>query len=158
MIKKKLFNRKVKAPSALKPLAKSFIKRLKPGSVVLLKGELGAGKTTFVKAICNELSIDPNEVKSPSYTLINEYENLSLSENCEIKTIYHIDLYRLPDSSELDGLGLSDYIENDNSSSIVLIEWADCALEYLYRTSKFLYLVDIAIEESSRNFLIYSLT
>jgi len=134
-MKKILFNRTVTSPSALKPLATSFVKKLAPGAVILLEGSLGAGKTTFVRAICSELDVNPGEVKSPSYTIINEYGGLW--------TIYHMDLYRLSDSSELNGLGLSEYIEYPEDDAITFIEWPQSAFAYLNETVDMLYHVQI---------------
>lgn len=141
-MKKILFNRTVKTPSGLKPLAKSFVAKLEPGAVILLEGSLGAGKTTFVKAICNELDVNPNQVKSPSYTLINEYDGKW--------TIYHMDLYRLSDSSEINGLGLAEYIEFPEDESITFIEWPQSALAYLNETVEKLYHVEIKTIEGQK--------
>ena len=134
-MKKVLFHRTVNTPSALRPLAKSFAKKLIPGAVVLLEGSLGTGKTTFVRAICNELDVNPGEVKSPSYTIINEYDGRWI--------VYHMDLYRLADSSEINGLGLSEYIEFSENESITFIEWPQSAMAYLNETVKDLFLVKI---------------
>jgi tRNA threonylcarbamoyladenosine biosynthesis protein TsaE len=136
-MEKILFSRTVNTPSALKPLAISFVAKLEPGAVILLEGALGAGKTTFVKAVCNELGVDPDEVKSPSYTLINEYEGKW--------TVYHMDLYRLSDSSEINGLGISEYIEFPENESVSFIEWPQSALAYLNETVEKLYLVKIEV-------------
>jgi tRNA threonylcarbamoyladenosine biosynthesis protein TsaE len=87
---------------------------LEKGMVVALNGELGAGKTTLVKAIAAELGIPREDVRSPSYTLINEYEGRL--------PVYHFDLYRLIDSSELYDLGYDEYLEGEGIS---IVEWAD---------------------------------
>lgn len=94
---------------------------LQRGQVVALKGELGAGKTTLIKAICKGAGIpDDVIVCSPSYTLINEYEG-------EIP-VYHFDLYRLEGAKDIHELGYDEYLEGDGLS---LIEWADIAPEIL---------------------------
>ncbi len=87
---------------------------LEKGMIVALNGELGAGKTTLVKAIAAKLGIPEQDVRSPSYTLINEYEGRL--------PVYHFDLYRLTDSSELYDLGYDEYLEG---SGISIVEWAD---------------------------------
>jgi tRNA threonylcarbamoyladenosine biosynthesis protein TsaE len=84
------------------------------GDVVLLVGDLGAGKTAFVRGLAEELGIDPAEVTSPTFTLIQEYRGGRL-------LLHHIDLYRLS-PREVDDLGLDDLIA---SGGIVAVEWPD---------------------------------
>lgn len=94
-------------------LGKDLGKLLKPGDLILLYGELGSGKTTFVKGLAESLEIDPNlYITSPSFSLVNIYEGKY--------TLYHVDLYRL-DTSQVEDLGLWEYINN----GIVVIEWAE---------------------------------
>jgi tRNA threonylcarbamoyladenosine biosynthesis protein TsaE len=82
--------------------------------VVLLTGNLGAGKTTLAKGIAKGLgAAEPDEVSSPTYTLIHEYGDGRL---------YHIDLYRLDTAREVAGLGLDEIFERD---AVVLIEWGE---------------------------------
>jgi len=91
-------------------LAKSFNGR----EVVLLTGELGAGKTVFVKGLAAGLGMkDTRSVCSPSYTLLNIYQAKF--------AIYHFDLYRLSRMSEVRDLGLEDFLEN----GVVVVEWAE---------------------------------
>ncbi|MBI5887747.1 MAG: tRNA (adenosine(37)-N6)-threonylcarbamoyltransferase complex ATPase subunit type 1 TsaE [Deltaproteobacteria bacterium] len=85
-----------------------------PGEVIGLVGELGAGKTSFVRGMARGLGVK-GCVKSPSFTLINVYEGGSLP-------LYHIDLYRLAKLEELYGAGLEEYIY---AKGISVIEWAD---------------------------------
>jgi len=86
---------------------------LKPGDVVLLYGELGAGKTALVRGLARGLSADPEDVSSPTFTIIQEYHGRV--------TLYHVDLYRL-DSSETEDVSLEDLVCGDGSDAI---EWAD---------------------------------
>lgn len=95
-----------------KLLAEKFVAHLKPGTVVLLCGNLGAGKTFFVRAACNYFNI--TEISSPSFSIINLY-----SGKYEIT---HIDFYRINDIEELFPIGFYDYLNDD---SIKFIEWAD---------------------------------
>ncbi len=88
--------------------------QLVPGAVVLLYGELGAGKTAFVRGMAVALGIDPREVSSPTFTLIQEYRGRVRLE--------HVDLYRVSSGRELDDLGLEELVAED---AIVVIEWAD---------------------------------
>lgn len=88
---------------------------LKPGSVVALRGDLGAGKTHFVKGVAAAFGADPDEVTSPTFTLVHEYVGGRLP-------IFHFDWYRLEDSDEVLRIGLDDYL---SEAGVVLIEWAD---------------------------------
>jgi tRNA threonylcarbamoyladenosine biosynthesis protein TsaE len=82
--------------------------------VVLLTGELGAGKTVFAKGIAAGLGLeDVNQVCSPTFTLVNIYQ-----AKCPV---FHIDLYRLGKDSEIDDLGWEDYLE----CGVVIVEWAE---------------------------------
>ncbi|HLJ25604.1 MAG TPA: tRNA (adenosine(37)-N6)-threonylcarbamoyltransferase complex ATPase subunit type 1 TsaE [Candidatus Angelobacter sp.] len=89
---------------------------LRPGMVVLLRGDLGAGKTTLVKGIAEGFHAGSAEdVTSPTFTLIHEYRGTKA-------TLYHIDLYRIDTQRELDTLALDDLIGPEN---ILLIEWGE---------------------------------
>jgi len=87
---------------------------LHPDDVVLLTGDLGAGKTAFVKGLAEGLGFDPLEVSSPTFTLIQEYRGGRL-------TLHHIDLYRLT-PREVDDLGLEELVV---SGAVVAVEWPD---------------------------------
>ncbi|HWK09093.1 MAG TPA: tRNA (adenosine(37)-N6)-threonylcarbamoyltransferase complex ATPase subunit type 1 TsaE [Vicinamibacterales bacterium] len=88
--------------------------RLKPGDVVLLYGDLGAGKTAFVRGMARGVGADPAEVSSPTFTIVQQYSGAG-------SILYHVDLYRL-DPAEVDDLGLDDLVSGDG---IVAIEWAE---------------------------------
>ena len=91
---------------------KDFAKNLKSGDIIRLEGDLGAGKTHFVKGIASFFKIDENKVSSPTFTLINEYHgDLSL---------FHFDCYRLKNAQEALEIGTEDYLYGDGIS---IIEW-----------------------------------
>jgi tRNA threonylcarbamoyladenosine biosynthesis protein TsaE len=97
-------------------LGQQLVPLLAPPKIVLLRGDLGAGKTTLVKGIAGGFQAASEEdVTSPTFTLIHEYRGPSA-------TLYHIDLYRVDTQRELETLGLDDLM-GDNS--ILLIEWGD---------------------------------
>jgi tRNA threonylcarbamoyladenosine biosynthesis protein TsaE len=95
--------------------------RLKGGDVVLLRGDLGAGKTTFAQGIARGLGVQ-GAVQSPTFTLIAEYDAPRLGRTGQL---IHIDLYRLDGVAQLDSLGLDEYLDRDDS--VVVIEWPDRA-------------------------------
>jgi tRNA threonylcarbamoyladenosine biosynthesis protein TsaE len=87
---------------------------LSPGQVVLLYGELGSGKTAFVRGIARGLGAPADDVSSPTFTLIQEYAGTTA-------TLFHVDLYRL-EPAEVDDLGLEELV---SGSGVVAIEWAE---------------------------------
>lgn len=90
---------------------------LKPGDVLLLKGDLGAGKTLLTKGILNALDFDIDEVTSPSFTLVNLYRTPAVD-------VYHIDLWRLDENSDVaSAVGLDEIIGEE--SNVVIIEWSE---------------------------------
>jgi len=95
-------------------LAREFASTLAAGDVLLIAGELGAGKTTFVRGLAEGLGIDPREVSSPTFTLLHEYRGGRLA-------LYHADLYRL-DRTATEDLGLE---ETGVRDGVLAIEWPD---------------------------------
>ncbi len=90
-------------------------------SIVLLEGDLGTGKTTFVKRLLSVLS-PLEEASSPTFSLVNEY--LSLKN----ESIYHMDLYRLENIDEALGIGIEEYLDSGN---LCLIEWPEIIIDLL---------------------------
>ena len=95
-------------------VARELATTLRAGSILLLSGNLGAGKTAFVRGLAAGLGVDPEDVSSPTFTLIHEYRGGRL-------TLYHVDLYRLERAAAAD-LGLD---ELGVSDGILAIEWPD---------------------------------
>jgi tRNA threonylcarbamoyladenosine biosynthesis protein TsaE len=92
----------------------SLGRTLRSGDVVLLYGDLGAGKTAFVRGLARGIGANPDDVSSPTFTLVQEYAGPAL-------TLFHVDLYRL-EPAEIDDLGLEDLVSGDG---VVAIEWAE---------------------------------
>jgi tRNA threonylcarbamoyladenosine biosynthesis protein TsaE len=95
-------------------VARALAAELKAGDVLLLSGDLGAGKTAFVRGLAEGLGVEPGEVSSPTFTLVHEYRGGRL-------TLYHVDLYRL-DRAATDDLGLD---ELGVADGVLAIEWPD---------------------------------
>jgi tRNA threonylcarbamoyladenosine biosynthesis protein TsaE len=97
---------------------------LAPAAVVLLIGQLGAGKTTLAKGIVKGLgAARPDDVSSPTFTLIHEYHPLADARGSEgARTVYHIDLYRLDTVEQVATLGLDEIFDR---RAVVLIEWGE---------------------------------
>jgi tRNA threonylcarbamoyladenosine biosynthesis protein TsaE len=118
---------------------------LAPPKLVLLRGDLGAGKTTLVKGIASAFGAASEEdVTSPTFTLVHEYRG-------PLATLYHIDLYRVDTLRQLETLGLDDLI---TQNSILLIEWGEKFLRFVQERD-----VEIALDrinEQSRRIHVFS--
>lgn len=109
------------SPQQTKLIGEDIGRIAKPGSIICLYGDLGTGKTVLTKGIAKGLDVDENDVKSPSYTLLNQYKGRL--------DIYHIDLFRVDSPvSELEYMG---YREFFYGSGLTIIEWADKAMDIL---------------------------
>jgi tRNA threonylcarbamoyladenosine biosynthesis protein TsaE len=95
-------------------IARALMGQLASGQIVLLSGDLGTGKTAFVKGLAEGLQIDADEVTSPTFTLVHEYRGGRLP-------LIHIDLYRL-DRADLDDIGVDADLA---ASGVVAVEWAE---------------------------------
>lgn len=125
-----MIERHAATPEDMERLGAALAPQLRAGLVVFLHGELGAGKTTFIRGVLRGLGFT-GAVKSPTYTLVEPYQLAGL-------TVYHFDLYRLNDPEELEFLGVRDYLEG---SGVCLVEWAERGAGVLPVPD-----VDIAIE------------
>jgi tRNA threonylcarbamoyladenosine biosynthesis protein TsaE len=106
---------------------------LEPGDLVCLYGDLGAGKTHFTYGIALGLEVRDEYITSPTFTFVNEYQGRI--------PLYHIDLYRLTDPAELEGIGFEEYIESDGAT---VIEWAERAEDELPEESLSVYLSHVS--------------
>ncbi len=107
-----------------KVLAKKFAKLLRGGEVILLSGDLGAGKTTFTRCVLKSLGVK-DEITSPTFTIMREYATKKFN-------IYHFDMYRISNSDEVREFGLEDYIYSGDKRSLVFIEWAENIMDMLH--------------------------
>ena len=99
--------------------ASNFVLKNVNRDIILITGEVGTGKTTLIKEYCKLIGVE-EIVNSPTYTLINEYQN-------KRGKIVHMDLYRVKDINEINELGLFEYLENN----IVIIEWPEIILKMI---------------------------
>lgn len=113
------FKKEINTEEATESVAVEFAKHLKCGDIVCLNGNLGAGKTFFIKQVVKQFGI--TNASSPTFAIVNEYT--------ADKRVYHFDFYRINKVNELFDIGFNDYI-NDNDS-IVFIEWAELFPEVL---------------------------
>ncbi len=100
-------------------LAKRFSKKVFSGEVIILNGNLGAGKTFFIRSLLKNFGIE--NVSSPTFAIVNEY-------NGKFK-FYHFDFYRIKNSAELFDIGFNDYL--NDSDAVTLIEWGELLPEVL---------------------------
>ncbi len=107
----------IESPEKISFPAKEFLKILGNKKIVAFFGEMGAGKTTFIKAVCKELNVTDG-VSSPTFALVYEYRTQNNS------LIYHFDFYRINYASELFDLGYEDYFYSGN---LCFIEWPEKA-------------------------------
>ncbi len=123
-------------------LGKEFAKRLELGDVVAFFGDLGTGKTEFIKGICQYFKVE-DLVTSPTFTIMNRYSGLN--PDSEI-AIFHIDLYRITKKEELGNIGFDECMYSPHS--IKLVEWAENASGML---PKSIYSVRIVADPNDEN-------
>ncbi len=97
--------------------AKEFIALMGDETVYAFYGEMGAGKTTFINALCKALGVEDDTTNSPSFSIINEYRSDTTAE-----LIYHFDLYRLESLEEAFDIGVEDYFD---SGTLCFLEWPE---------------------------------
>lgn len=107
----------IKGVADLERAASEFVKLMGDETVYAFYGEMGAGKTTFISALCRALGVDEDLANSPSFSIINEYRSDTTAE-----LIYHFDLYRLENVDEALEIGVEDYFD---SGALCLLEWPE---------------------------------
>jgi tRNA threonylcarbamoyladenosine biosynthesis protein TsaE len=131
-----------------KQIGKDLASKLNGGEVITLEGDLGAGKTTFVKGLAEGLGVK-KEITSPTFTLMNVYK-LS-ADNSKLTALVHIDTYRLKNEQELLNIGVEDYL--GTPETITVIEWPEKVAELLRNKN----IIEIKIEhvaEAERRIII----
>jgi len=104
-------------------VGRELVAMLTAPCMLILRGDLGAGKTTLVKGIAGGLNVSAEEdVTSPTFTLVHEYQRVSESAGQRVSGLFHLDLYRLEKERELDVLGIDEMQRGD---VIVLVEWGE---------------------------------
>ncbi|MDG5766865.1 tRNA (adenosine(37)-N6)-threonylcarbamoyltransferase complex ATPase subunit type 1 TsaE [Balneolales bacterium ANBcel1] len=112
--KSSTINRKSESVGETTAAGQRLAEKLAPGDTVLLKGDLGAGKTHFVKGVARYFGVPEDEVQSPTFALVHEYPGSV--------PLYHLDCYRLNDADQAGQIGLDEYLYGDG---ICLIEWPE---------------------------------
>ena len=107
---------KINSLADINEAAKQFIENMGDGKVFAFYGKMGAGKTTFIKAICEELGVD-DVITSPTFAIVNEYQSATTGDS-----IYHFDFYRIKKLEEVYDMGYEDYFY---SGSLCLLEWPE---------------------------------
>ncbi len=101
-------------------VGRKLARLLKPPQLLILRGDLGTGKTTLVKGIAQALdAAEADEVTSPTFTLIHEYDG---AQDCKPVKLFHLDVYRLEGERQLETLGLDELLTED---ALVLVEWGE---------------------------------
>ena len=107
---------KINSLADINEAAKQFIENMGDGKVFAFYGKMGAGKTTFIKAVCEELGVD-DVITSPTFAIVNEYQSATTGDS-----IYHFDFYRIKKLEEVYDMGYEDYFY---SGSLCFLEWPE---------------------------------
>ena len=126
-------------------LAKKLAAELKPGDVVCLEGDLGAGKTTFTQGLAAALGV-PGRVNSPTFCIVQEHRRQSAAAACS-RLLVHMDLYRLHGEDDVIAIGWEDYLAE---GAILVVEWPERAGSLIPSTAKHVVFTHLDAEESRR--------
>ncbi len=127
-------------------LGYDFAINIVPGDTIAMYGELGSGKTQFIKGLCSRLKVD-EIVTSPTFTIINQYFGYLGGDDI---TIYHIDLYRIKSLQELEEIGFVDCLMSPDAVKIV--EWAEKAEDYMRKAKYAIRIKPSETDEDTRIF------
>ncbi len=130
----------IETPAGAAAVAREFLRILGERKIVAFYGEMGAGKTTFIKALCNELNVKDG-VSSPTFALVYEYRTAG------DEAVYHFDFYRISKPSELFDLGYEDYFYSGN---LCFIEWPEMAEHLIPRDALKVY---ITVQDDGKRLL-----
>lgn len=116
--------RQINIPSleAMPAAAQEFLASIEGHSLIAFRAPMGAGKTTFISALCRSLGVDADAVSSPTFAIVNEYRTASG------ESVYHFDFYRIEDEREALDIGLYEYLD---SGCLCLMEWPENIAELL---------------------------
>ncbi|MDE5693997.1 MAG: tRNA (adenosine(37)-N6)-threonylcarbamoyltransferase complex ATPase subunit type 1 TsaE [Duncaniella sp.] len=107
----------IRSTDELAKAAREFMAEMVDETVYTFTGEMGAGKTTFINALCRALGVEDDPTGSPTFAIVNEYRSDTTAE-----LIYHFDLYRIENLEQAFDIGIEDYLD---SGALCLIEWPD---------------------------------
>lgn len=112
----------ISSPDELQPAARRFLEATAGHTLLAFYGKMGAGKTTFIKALCAELGVE-DVVTSPTFALVNEYRSATTGQ-----AVYHFDFYRVKRIEEACDMGCEDYF---GSGALCLVEWPELVEDFL---------------------------
>ena len=133
---------RINTPEETKQVARAVLSFFNSPCVIAFYGKMGAGKTTIIKAICEELEVI-DTVTSPTFSIINEYQTTNS------QTVYHFDFYRIEKEEELYDMGVEEYFDRN---SYCFIEWPEKATHIL---PKEIHSIEITVEEDGQRLVIF---
>ncbi len=132
---------RAESPAETEACGEALASRIKPGDVILLKGDLAAGKTTFVRGLLKGLGGDSADANSPTFVVVQSYPCTG-----PVLVLHHVDLYRLPDDPEaLREIGLEEFLGDE--SAVVAVEWPRPALRGFFGSSLPVWRVELLRED-----------